>query len=237
MELKSLRIHQAGHQRLAGKGRGALGLESSRSHSRQLWDLLCPLLVPPLWSRCREGVETLPEQFGISLFTARPLRLDWGLGALLGRDGAGWAPWAVLGGKGALSGVSHKAKALPTVTGWRNPPETRQCSSGGDHLSPRQCWSQHEEMQECSGKAPGPAPAAHPSRIWLWSTAGHWPPESSPATAPMLRKGTAGVSPCRWIPWDQGAVEPLLSLTGGTSGEEEKGNWCPQALGRPRWDF
>lgn len=52
-----------------------------------------------------------------------------------------------------------------------------------------------------------------------------------------LRKGTAGMSPCRSILWDQGAVEPPLSLTGGTSGEEEKGTWFPQALGRPRWDW
>lgn len=187
------------------------------------------LVIPPRSSR-REGMETLPEQSGIGSFTARPL------GALLGWDGAGWAPWAVLGGEGALGGVSHKAKALPIVAGWGNPLETWQCSSGGDNFCPKQRWSRHEELQRRSGKAPGPAPAAHPSRIWLWTTAGHWPPKSSPATAPGLSKGTAGMSPCKWISWDQGAVEPPLSLTGGTSGEEEKGNWRPQASGRPRWD-
>lgn len=43
------------------------------------------------------------------------------------------------------------------------------------------------------------------------------------------------MSPCRWILWHQGAVQPPLSLTGGTSGEEEKENWW--LWGRPRWDF
>lgn len=47
----------------------------------------CASLVIPPWCSCREGMETLPEQFGIVSFTARPPRLGWSWVGTLGSPG------------------------------------------------------------------------------------------------------------------------------------------------------